>query len=341
MWTVGRGLCATADGGYLIVGESLYNTDGSISPNLNGMLLKVDSLGQQQWARFYGSNDMPDAFYKVVPTPDGGYLIGGTTWSGQDETPLDRKGNWWLVKTDALGQMQWERQYGDNDKYDDGPSQIVHASDGCYYLVGTFRYFHTANEQKDEAALIKLDADFNFVYELRPDQMSASQIHQTGLSDAVETPDGNLVLLEQYNDEYWIGGMLRKIRADGTQIWQKCFDESGENGDSIYYNTGSPVSIKNTADGGFIVGGWANIWPDGQKTWLVKTDSLGCDGSNFCDCNLNVGIAPKEAVTFKIFPNPATETAHIQSPALIERIEVFSLSDPKWFKIFVTTQRQT
>ncbi|NQT61882.1 MAG: T9SS type A sorting domain-containing protein [Candidatus Marinimicrobia bacterium] len=70
------------------------------------LLIKIDSQGDALWARTYGGNG-PEEPSTIVPTADGGYLLAGSTQSfgsGRDD--------FWLVKTDSLGNsvMQYTEQ---------------------------------------------------------------------------------------------------------------------------------------------------------------------------------------------------------------------------------------
>ena len=57
------------------------------------------------WSKTYGGTDREYA-YSLVATSDGGYALAGYT------TPYsDDEADFWLVKTDALGNMQWNRTY--------------------------------------------------------------------------------------------------------------------------------------------------------------------------------------------------------------------------------------
>jgi len=88
----------TSDGGYAIAGGYGVIEDFC--------LLKTDEWGNMQWTKTYGgTND--DRAFSVVETSDGGYAIAGYTQSfGAGSF------DFWLVKTDVNGSMQWNRTYG-------------------------------------------------------------------------------------------------------------------------------------------------------------------------------------------------------------------------------------
>jgi len=67
--------------------------------------------------------------YSVVQTSDGGYALAGGTNSfgagGHD---------FWLVKTDSVGNMQWNKTYGGTNS--DRPFFMILTSDGGYAMAG-------------------------------------------------------------------------------------------------------------------------------------------------------------------------------------------------------------
>ena len=70
--TVAYGMTKTADGGYAIVGKSIFGA------NQDAILIKTNNVGTTQWARRYGDSDA-DIGYDVKQTSDGGFIIGGTS----------------------------------------------------------------------------------------------------------------------------------------------------------------------------------------------------------------------------------------------------------------------
>jgi len=86
------------DGGFIIVGRTTsYGNGGSDS-----YLVKTDSLGIVQWTSTYGGVQNEFAL-SVQLTADGGYIIGGDTWSFGGGTPA--YSNIYLNKTDGNGNV--------------------------------------------------------------------------------------------------------------------------------------------------------------------------------------------------------------------------------------------
>jgi len=123
---VGRSVQQTADGGYIIVG-----TTSSFSDELNPddiYLIKTDSLGDTLWSRTYGGSS-GDYGVSVQQTTDGGYIVTGETNS------FGNAGDFYLIKTDSLGDTLWSRTYG-YETSDDGRC-IQQTTDGGYIVTGS------------------------------------------------------------------------------------------------------------------------------------------------------------------------------------------------------------
>jgi hypothetical protein len=171
----------------------------------------TQNLLVKQWDyRFGGTND--ENLYYFQQTNDGGYILGGASNSDSsgDRTQQSR-GNfdYWIVKTDSIGNKQWDKRFGGADV--DYLFCIQESYDGGYVLGGsTYSY-------------------------LSGDISQAAH----GLAD------------------YWIV----KIDSVGNKLWDKRF--GGTKDDWLY-------SLKQTTDGGYILGGQTNSGISGdvsQPNW--------------------------------------------------------------------------
>ena len=117
-------LVENSDGGYALAG-----TTYSFGADANDFcLVKTDASGNLQWNKTYGGTEGEWA-YALVENSDGGYALAGFTYSlGAGE------GDFWLIKTDASGNLQWNKTYGGTEV--DAASSLVETSDGGYALAG-------------------------------------------------------------------------------------------------------------------------------------------------------------------------------------------------------------
>jgi len=135
-------LIPTSDGGYLLGGDTKSN-DGDIQSSYHGggdiWVVKIDNSGKIQWEKTYGGTDIEDLL-NLIPTSDGGFLLGGYTWSNDmDVTSGNKgKGDSWIVKIDSTGKIQWEQTYGGIDI--EWFTSLLTTKDNGYLLCGTISY---------------------------------------------------------------------------------------------------------------------------------------------------------------------------------------------------------
>ena len=282
-WVITRGICNTNDGGYIVVGETQLNNDSIVVGDgwLKGLMIKLDADGNYEWFNSFGTDEYNDGFYKVTQTHDGGYLAAGFTKSWQEGLAGIDQGDWYVVKTDSAGQEEWYRRYGNPVQGEGRVTGLLQSSDTCYYLTGAWAYDRVGSNKYYESYVVKIDQNFEEVYELKYDNQAFDKSFSMGI---VETDDQNLVIYgNKYMDFVNYRTTLHKITPEGDLLWNRDF--AAQNDTSNF--TCSGLSLKQTNDGGFVLGGSAfSIYTTPyQHLWLVKTDSMGCDGTaDFRDC---------------------------------------------------------
>jgi hypothetical protein len=118
-----RCVAQTADGGYVMAGHTWsFGLGGA-----DAWLIKTNSNGAMLWNKTYGGSGLDFASY-VIQTSDGGFAIAGHT------DPSGSGYDFWLVKADGLGNMQWDKTYGIS--HDDDARGMIQKSGGGYLLVG-------------------------------------------------------------------------------------------------------------------------------------------------------------------------------------------------------------
>ena len=114
----------TSDGGYIVTGV--------ISPFrvqwVDTWILKIKNDGAVEWQKCYGG-DKVDVVGSIQQTPDGGYVVAGTTSSfGNGNNDI------WVLKLRNDGTVVWQKTYG--GKRDDDAEMIQQIPDG-YIMVGS------------------------------------------------------------------------------------------------------------------------------------------------------------------------------------------------------------
>lgn len=143
---VASSLEQTKDLGYVVVGGTILSDGGSYDV----YLIKTDANGQIQWSKTYGGSGA-DWGNSVKQTSDEGYVIAGWTTSGHGGM------DFYLVKTDAKGEIQWAKTYG--GPKDDSARCVQRTSDGGYVIIG---YTESLGAGKRDLYMIKADSNGDF-----------------------------------------------------------------------------------------------------------------------------------------------------------------------------------
>lgn len=126
-------LIQTADGGYVLAGETGWYGASSHEIFREILLLKTDSTGAVEWNRTYGGHDY-FLVYSLVQTTDRGFALAGDTWSDEPKDDYMQ-----LMKTDSTGAVEWTTTYGGPRKA--SASSLVQTADGGFALAGwTYSY---------------------------------------------------------------------------------------------------------------------------------------------------------------------------------------------------------
>src|SRR5690606_38413927 len=113
----------TLDYGFLLAGSSLSDKSGVKSQkgqgNLDYFLWKMDKNGEEEWQLSFGGEGQ-DMLKSIYPTADMGYILGGYSNSGKNETKTSEnkgKNDIWIVKINARGDQQWQQSYGRSEEH--------------------------------------------------------------------------------------------------------------------------------------------------------------------------------------------------------------------------------
>ena len=259
----------TSDGGYLIGGQSKLS-GGDKTEARSGFdywIVKIDAQGNKLWDKTFGGS-AGDFFNTIINTPDGGFLLGGSSNSLATFDKSDGNfggGDFWIIKIDEEGKKLWDKTLG-ND-LSESLLDIINTPDGGFLMAGTVNSTEE-NQTKNGGSdyrIIKTDAQGNRLW----DKMLGGN-YTDNLFSVINTPDGGF-LLGGYSSsdisgdksetnkgrrgttDYWIV----KIDAKGNKTWDKTIG-----GDYFDYLS----TILNTPEGGYLLGGTSQSEISGDKT---------------------------------------------------------------------------
>ncbi|MBK9555005.1 MAG: T9SS type A sorting domain-containing protein [Bacteroidetes bacterium] len=243
-----------------------------------------------EWQNTIGGNK-EDVIYSCKKTLDGGFILGGTSTSAssgdksENNMGLSATTDYWIVKTDAAGNIEWENTIGGNK--DDVLRDVIQTADGGY-LAGGYSVSGIGGDKTEgrlgppfysDYWVIKLNASGEIIW-----QNTIGGIFDDHLISLIENADGTFYLGGEssseagidkaeysYANDIWIV----KINSVGNIIWQSTI--SGLQGE--YFQ-----KMKVTADGGLIIGAYSysNAGLDKSEGsygtydyWIVKLDTSG------------------------------------------------------------------
>jgi len=287
-----RELHQTADGGFILVSETLSFGEG----NSDVYLVKTDSIGNLIWTKTYGGISS-DYGYSVRQTADGGYIIAGYTRSfGAEGTDV------YVIKTDSSGNLDWTKSYGGSS--DDYGYSIRQTTDGGYIIAG----YTTSFGEAGDVYLIRIDSNGDLIWSRT---FGGSQTDH-GWS-VRQTIDGGFI----------IAGYTRSFGSVNEDVYLIKTDQMGNSGcnESIAATTWNNTTtiVKNATL--TVVGGGGQI----NTTTTIVNEAATID--SFLCRNIPTGIDQSEGSTetnphqsnlFQNYPNPFNPNTLIKYTLLAE-----------------------
>lgn len=131
----------TTDGGYIVAGNA-YSQDGDVAGSgFHGTffndywVVKLSSTGAIQWKKALGGSGN-DLAQSIQQTTDGGYIVYGYTTSNDgDVSGSNGHVDYWIVKLNAQGAIQWQKTLGGTNQ--EGYNSIPQQVDGAHSIQQT------------------------------------------------------------------------------------------------------------------------------------------------------------------------------------------------------------
>lgn len=154
-----------AQDGYLLSGTSFSNISGDktvsgFSNQTHNWIVKINLQSEILWQKAFGGS-IGELNNNLVSTIDNGFLISNTSSSNisGNKTENSRgEGDYWLVKTDELGTIEWQKTIGGSGS--DFDMMAIPCTDGGYFVGGSSRSPISGEKTENFRGFSSLNADF-------------------------------------------------------------------------------------------------------------------------------------------------------------------------------------
>lgn len=242
-----------------------------------------------QWQKAYGGS-LNDGAYSISTTSDGGTIVGGYSYSGISGIKIEPAyglGDYWVLKLDADGNVEWQKTYGGSGL--EVLNEVVQTADGGYFVGGYSQSPISGNKTENSLAgsadiwLLRLDEDGNILW-----QTDLGGSGSDFLGDVNETSDGGCIIggysnssnsgdkteNSKGNYDYWV----IKLNSSGSITWQNTI--GGTSADQCH-------AAEQLSDGTYFISGYSNSPISFDKTeapvgpfnnydaWIMQLNASG------------------------------------------------------------------
>lgn len=243
--------------------------------NMDFWIIKLDPTGKEEWQLTLGGIGN-DQLQCIQQTPDGGYIIGGSSDSapyydengkllGNKVSPSYGSNDYWVIKLTSVGEVEWEKSFG--GKFSDQLNSIVITEDG-YLIGGTSNSVVSGNKKVETVGQ-------NDFWVIKLNEHGEEQWQQVYGGDG----DDTLVEIIKTEKGYLLAGNsnsnlseTKKSNAiNGFDFWVMEIDEIGEMIWDNTYDVGEIdklVKVLKIEDDHYLIGGYSQI--DTQRKSATK-----------------------------------------------------------------------
>jgi len=281
----------TRDGGFILGGASETSGSGFESPqppdgdkkdpgfgNMDFWILKLDPTGKEEWQVTLGGIGN-DQLQSIQQTPDGGYIIGGSSAStslsdrgGELETNPNMKQSdnfgsfdYWVVKLSSLGEIEWEKTFG--GMFSDELKSILITEDG--YLIGGNSNSPASRLSAGTAPDLYATAQASQGEENPPRLRHPSEGGEDPPRLRHPSEGGEKTAENSGMNDYWV----IRLNEQGEEQWQRTYGGDGDESLAQMIET----------EKGFLLAGSSNSSPlgrsggasNGTDFWVIEIDKQG------------------------------------------------------------------
>ncbi len=177
-------------------------------------ILKMDITGNLIWSKQFTSGFVKTQGVQIIETLDHGFAIYG--WTAVPNTDTVKC---YLLKTDSLGNKEWEMQYGDSANLWYNGFSLLQESDSGYVLLGNTSNYNGLFWRN--VNIIRTDKDGNKLWQ--QDYNPQQPLNAVHCEQIIKIKDGNYLLTGQTGTAFGgtANGLLIKTDTLGNVIFQK------------------------------------------------------------------------------------------------------------------------
>ncbi len=231
----------TLDSGYIMAAYA-QSIDGDVPGNHNSSttsvsedvwIVKLDSLGNIQWSKNYGSRSS-EWSYDIIQTTDGGYaFLAWTLGISEDVSGNHGARDYWLGRLDSIGNLLWSKCFGGSGLEE--AHALKQTPDSGFILIGL-------TTSHDGQVSFRHDSSYTDIWVVKTDIIGNLEWEKSiGGSDS----ENGLYVLVAPDSGYLVGGevfstdgdvtnnhgnvdvFLAKLSQSGQMEWTKCFGGGG------------------------------------------------------------------------------------------------------------------
>ncbi|MCW3167871.1 T9SS type A sorting domain-containing protein [Chryseobacterium sp. 09-1422] len=296
-----RAVIQTTDLGFFIAGNVQNAAKGYGSKDV--LVVKIDKNGKELSQIILGGKGL-DEVEKMIPTVDGGVLLGiysRSNTGGSKKTENFGEGDYWIVKLNKEGKVEWEKNYG--GKADDRIKTLALSSTG-YMIGGSSRSERSGNksigiEDGTDMWLISLNERGEEIWQKSYNFKNRDVLMGMNVIKTGDDKNSKGILLGGYTQAEG------RIETDDETFWMLYLDQNGNEQWRKHVKGESRKKeerlsdIKLNRDGSIILAG-TSAEELGKENWKIV--KLG-------DKQLDQLI---EKLDIKIYPNPVSDYCYVE-----------------------------
>ncbi len=323
-----NGIVRTTDGGIAVASQK--NVNGNTTP-ISILVARYDAQHTILWQTVLGGSQ-EDVASDLVQTPDGGFLVVGSTESNDGQVSGNHGGrDLWLVKISSTGSLEWQKCLGGSG-FDTG-YKIATLPDGDYVLTGTTNSNDgdvSGNHGKRDVWTIKVSAQGD----IRWQRCQGGSDDEEGFAIIASNDAGLVVAGYTLSNDQQVNGnhgnsdlWVAKLSVQGDLQWQRCLGGSKAEAGAyrqiglVEIPAGYAVAANTLSNDGDVTGYHGdrslNVHGDGWLVWLDRSGSFirqRCFGGTESDRFTSLVATPDSGLVAVGFTNSVDGDAQRPKP---------------------------